>query len=323
MRVGMRRVPLLTGLALCLLAALAGCGTGTNGTSERASQGTRALADRKIKVTATTGMIADLARNIGGDRVTVEALMGPGVDPHLYKATQSDLEKLSGADIIFYNGLHLEGKMTDIFVKMARSRSTVAVSEGIPPEQLREPPEFHGNYDPHIWFDVSLWMKAGETVRDELEKLDPDNAKGYDQRAAEYLAQLNELHGWVRERLLELPKEKRVLVTAHDAFGYFGRAYDVEVMGLQGISTVAEYGLRDVSHLVDTIVARKIGAVFVESSVPQRSIEAVVKGCRDRRHEVKIGGQLFSDAMGAGGTPEGTYQGMVRHNVNTIVEALK
>ncbi len=276
-----------------------------------------------LKVTATTGMIADLVKNIGGDRVVVSALMGPGVDPHLYKATQSDLEKLSGADIIFYNGLHLEGKMTDIFVKMARTRATVPISENIPEEELREPPEMGGNYDPHIWFDVSLWMKAADVVAAELAKLDAPHATGYAERAKAYRDKLEALHAFCREEIATIPRDRRVLVTAHDAFGYFGRAYDIEVMGLQGISTVAEYGLQDLTKLVDFITERKISAVFVESSVPKRSIEALVKGCEQKGHPIRIGGELFSDAMGAEGTPEGTYEGMVRHNVTTIVEALR
>jgi manganese/zinc/iron transport system substrate-binding protein len=304
------------------LALLAGCGGETKENSASRKAGGE-VSERPIKVTTTTMMIADIVKNVAGDRATVERLMGPGVDPHLYKATQADLEKLSGCDIIFYNGLHLEGKMGDIFVKMARTRPVVAVAEDIPQEQLREPPEFHGNFDPHIWFDVSLWMKASETVRDRLKELDPAHAAEYDRGAADYLARLGELHVWCGERLKEIPKEKRVLVTAHDAFGYFGRAYDVEVLGLQGISTVAEYGLRDLSKMVDTLVERKISAVFAESSVPKRSIEALVKGCHDRGHPIRIGGELFSDAMGAEGTPEGTYVGMVRHNVDTIVAALK
>jgi manganese/zinc/iron transport system substrate-binding protein len=307
---------------LAALVVLAGCASDT-ARDPAPSRGAAAIGDRPVRVTTTTMMIADIVKNVGGERVQVERLMGPGVDPHLYKATQADLEKLSGCDIIFYNGLHLEGKMVDIFVKMARTRPVVAVTEDVPQAELREPPEFQGNFDPHIWFDVSLWRRAAETVLDRLKEIDPAHAATYDRNAVDYLARLQDLDGWCEERLKEVPREKRVLVTAHDAFGYFGRAYDVEVLGLQGISTVAEYGLQDLSRMVDLLVERKIGAVFVESSVPQRSIEALVKGCQERGHAIRIGGELFSDAMGADGTPEGTYIGMVRHNVDTIVEALK
>lgn len=268
-------------------------------------------------------MITDATRVIGGEHVEVIGLMGPGVDPHLYKATQGDLERLSSADLILYNGLHLEGKMADVLVKMATKVPTVRVTESIPESELREPPEFQGQYDPHVWFDVRLWMKVVERIRDALIDHDPEHQEDYRANAAQYLAELRELDAYARERIATIPRDRRVLITAHDAFGYFGRAYDIEVMGLQGISTASEYGAQDLARLVDVIVQRQVKAVFVESSISPKSIEALVRGVEGRGGQVKIGGQLYSDAMGEAGTPEGTYVGMVRHNVNTITEALK
>ena len=276
-----------------------------------------------LKVVATTGMIADMVAEVGGSRVEVTGLMGPGVDPHYYKATRGDLEHLAAARVIFYNGLFLEGKLDQIFRKMARSGTVVAVSSAVPEEQLRKPAEFEGNYDPHIWFDVDMWRSAIGVVAATLAKADPGGASLFEANGARYGSELAELDDWVRERLQQVPAERRVLVTAHDAFGYFGRAYGIKVVGLQGISTVAEYGVADVRNLVDLIVARGVPAIFVESSVPERSINAVRAGCLARGHEVVIGGTLYSDAMGAAGSGADTYAGMVRSNVDTIVEALK
>lgn len=276
-----------------------------------------------INVTATTGMVGDIVRNVGGEHVSVTALMGPGVDPHLYKASQQDLSALSGADVIFYNGLHLEGRLSDVLVKMAHRIKTVAVSESIPEDLLREPPEFDGHFDPHIWFDASLWKFAVEHVRDVLVEMAPEHKSVFEANATAYLKELDSLHEYAKTRLSEIPEEQRVLVTAHDAFGYFGRAYNLDVMGLQGISTASEFGLKDVEQLVGILVERKVKAVFVESSVPTKSIEALMEGARANGHEVKMGGELFSDAMGEAGTPEGTYLGMFKHNVDTIAGALK
>lgn len=277
----------------------------------------------KLRVTTTIGMIADVAQNVGGDHVEITALMGPGVDPHLYKASQGDLEKLAGADMVLYNGLHLEGRMVDVLVNLASRVKTVQVTETIPVEMLREPPEFAGHYDPHVWFDVSMWRYTAERIRDAFSEMDPDNKDDYSANATAYMAKMDELHAYAKEQLATIPEAQRVLITAHDAFGYFGRAYNVEVMGIQGISTAGEYGLRDIERLVNVIVERKIKAVFVESSVPTKSIEALIAGASSKGHSVANGGQLFSDAMGTAGTPEGTYIGMVRHNIDTIVKALK
>jgi len=276
-----------------------------------------------LEVTCTTGMIADAARIVGGAHVRVSGLMGPGVDPHLFKPSEGDVNRLGGSDLIFYNGLNLEGKMGDLFVKMSGTRPVVAVTELMPDSLKREPPEFLGHYDPHVWFDVSLWSLAVRRIRDACVELDPAHRDDYVRNAAAYLDTLAVLDDQVRAAIAEIPAGRRVLVTAHDAFGYFGRAYAIEVVGLQGISTVSEFGLADVRRLVSMIAERGIKAVFIESSVPRRSIDAVVEGCRGRGHDVAVGGTLFSDAMGEAGTPEGTYVGMVRANVRTIVEALR
>jgi manganese/zinc/iron transport system substrate-binding protein len=268
-------------------------------------------------------MIADTASRIAGPHAQVDALMGPGVDPHLYKASESDVTRLARADLILYNGLHLEGKMSDILVQMARERPVVAVGSAAPESELREPPEFAGQYDPHIWFDVRLWSLTVGLIEGELSKLDPAHAADFKRNADIVRADLEELDAWVEEQISTIPMEQRVLVTAHDAFGYFGRRYRIDVRGLQGISTAAEAGLKDVEALVDLIVSRKVKAIFVETSVPRKSIEAVQAACKARGHDVAIGGLLFSDAMGAAGTPEGAYVGMVQHNVNTIVGALR
>lgn len=282
------------------------------------------LAARKIRVATTVGMVADIARNIGGERVQVTSLMGPGTDPHYYKATAGDVRVLDNADVIFYGGLELEGRMTEIFEKIAQNgKPTVPVSRDVPLGLLRQPREFKGRYDPHLWFDVTLWQRCAKTVAAELAKMDPQSAALYQKNAVAYDAALSKLHQYVQSQIATLPKNRRVLITAHDAFGYFGRQYGVEVRGLQGTSTTAEAGARDVQDLARVIADRKIKAIFVESSVPRNTIEAVQKAVGARGWDVAIGGQLFSDAMGADGTPEGTYVGMVRHNVDTIVKALK
>jgi manganese/zinc/iron transport system substrate-binding protein len=278
---------------------------------------------KKIRIITTTGMIQDAVQNIVGDHAEVNALMGPGVDPHLYKATHGDLEGLTEADIIFYNGLHLEGKMGEVFEKLARLKPVIAIGDEIPEEKLRKVPGFQGAYDPHIWFDVSLWKHAVQAVSHFMQQYDSANREEYKDRTARYLVRLDSLHQAVKGSVQEVPHSQRVLITAHDAFGYFGDAYGIEVRGLQGISTLSEFGLRDVTDLVDFIISRKVKAIFVETSVSQKSIEAVVEGCREKNWNVRIGGSLFSDAMGTAGTPEGTYIGMVSANVKTIVESLK
>ncbi|RME76251.1 MAG: manganese transporter [Planctomycetota bacterium] len=272
---------------------------------------------------ATVGMLADAAREVAGERAEVAGLMGPGVDPHLYKASETDVELLVGADLILYVGLHLEGKMGSLFERLETRRPVVGVGETLPEAALRTVPGFAGAHDPHIWFDVKLWARALAALPGALARIDPEGRAAFEQRFARYRAELEALDRWVRERIATIPPERRVLVTAHDAFGYFGRAYGVEVIGLQGISTVTEAGLADVARLVDLLVERRIPAVFVESSVSRRGVQAVIEGARARGHAVRVGGTLYSDALGPPGSGAETYIGMVRHNVNTIVEALR
>ena len=273
-----------------------------------------------IRATATVGMVADLVRNIGGEWVTVDCLMGPGVDPHRYKTTPGDVRRLRSADFIAFSGLHLEGKMAEVLHRLGAYKASVAAAEAIDESLLLQE---EGAADPHVWFDVSLWKKAGEAVAERLIAFDPPHAEDYRRNAASYFKQLDELHEYAKRRLATIPKERRVMVTAHDAFRYFGRAYDVEVRGIQGISTDDEAGVKHVNDLVQFLIDRKVKAVFVETSVSDRNLRAVLEGCQSRGWKVELGSELYSDALGDEGTPEGTYIGMVRHNVDAIVEALK
>jgi manganese/zinc/iron transport system substrate-binding protein len=281
-------------------------------------------AERPIRVITTVSMVTDLVKQVGGDRVEVAGLMGAGVDPHLYKATAADVSKLMQADVIFYNGLVLEGKMTDIFAKLARSKKFVyAVTEGAPEKRLLEPPEFEGHYDPHVWFDVELWAACAQTVVKGLAEFSPKDKAHFEQRGKEVAAKLRALHEWSLKKAGELPKDKRILITSHDAYNYFGRAYGFQVVGLQGVSTVTEAGLADMAKLVDFIKQKHVKAIFVESSVSPATIQRIANDAG-----VKVGGELFSDAMGTPGQMEngydlGTYEGMIKHNLTTIVEALK
>lgn len=276
----------------------------------------------KPLVVCTTGMIADAVKQIGGDSIEVTSLMGPGVDPHLYKATQGDLKKLREADVIFYNGLRLEGKMGEVLEKLSAIKTVVPVAATIDSSRLMADPVYGEAYDPHIWFDVSLWSQTLETVRTTLSDADPESQEYFSSNAGNYAKELENLHEWVNEHISRIPRQQRILITAHDAFNYFGKAYNLEVRGLQGISTLSEFGLKDRVDLVNFIVENKIPAVFVETSVSQKNIQSIVEACRQKGHEVVIGGNLYSDAMGAAGTPEGTYVGMVEYNVNTIVSSL-
>ncbi|MCL4274284.1 MAG: zinc ABC transporter substrate-binding protein [Anaerolineales bacterium] len=278
----------------------------------------------KLNIVTTTGMIADIAKNVGGEHVDVIALMGPGVDPHLYKASEGDVRRLQEANLIFYSGLHLEAQLGEVLEKMNDfGIRTVAVTDKIDRAILLANPQYPDQYDPHVWFDVTMWMKAVEQVRETLSETDPSHRSEYEANAQAFLAQLEELHQYVLSQAGTVPPEKRVIITAHDAFSYFGRAYGFEVRGLQGISTEAQAGTADVQDLASFIVENQIPAIFVESSVPQRNVEAVQAAVQAQGFDVQIGGSLFSDAMGSEGTPEGTYIGMVRHNIDTIVAALK
>lgn len=274
-----------------------------------------------IQALCTTGMVADLVREVGGPHVQVSALMGAGVDPHLYKATPGDVSRLSSADIVFYSGWHLEGKMTEVFTHLAHTKPCVAAAEGIPSSKLLT--DASGVPDPHLWFDVSLWSEAAARIAAALARFDPPHQADYAAALEKYQARLRALHDSAREQLAEIPREQRALVTAHDAFRYFGKAYDIEVHGVQGISTDSEAGVKQVNDLVDLLVRRKIKAVFVESSVSEQNVQALLEGCRARGHTVTIGGELFSDAMGAAGTSAGTYIGMIEHNVRVIATALR
>lgn len=333
------------GLAVILVALVVAGGTTGCLNSDAQVDGGRSTAtfdgEYPFLVVCTTGMVADVVVNVGGDHVQVlEAggvkldkggdhvrvvqMMGEGVDPHLYKASPGDLSLIDRADVIFYSGLHLEGKLADVFVRMARRKPTVAVTEKLDmtaDERLLEVED--GFYDPHVWFDVSLWSETVDVVAEELARFDPDHAGDYRANAKTYRAELAELHQHCRERIAVIPEGRRVLVTAHDAFHYFGRAYGLQVKAIQGISTDSEASAKHIEDLVEFIVSRRIKAVFVESSVSDRNIRLLIDGCRARGHTVTVGGELFSDAMGKPGTEEGTYVGMVRHNVETIVRALQ
>ncbi|MFG0274804.1 MAG: metal ABC transporter solute-binding protein, Zn/Mn family [Phycisphaerales bacterium] len=282
-----------------------------------------APAEPGFTVVCTIGQIADITRQVAGDRAEVIGLLGPGVDPHLYKLTRSDVGQLRAADLVFYNGLLLEGKMIDALVRLASSGKPVhAVTESIDEENLLTPEAFAGAYDPHVWMDPQAWAKAVEQVRDRLIAFDPAGEAAYRGNAGAYLDELAALDAYAERVLATVPADRRVLVTAHDAFNYFGRRFGFEVLGIQGISTESEAGVREIESLVNVLVERGIPAVFVETTVSQRNIKALIEGARSRGHEVVIGGSLFSDAMGAGGTYEGTYLGMLDHNVTTIAPAL-
>ena len=277
-----------------------------------------------IRITATTTMVADLVKQVGGDRVQVAGLMGPGVDPHLYKAAASDITKLQKAEVIFYNGLLLEGKLQDVLARLARSKKFVyPVTEAIPEKELLEPESFGGHYDPHVWFDPTLWSKCVDTVVKGLSEFQPAGKADFEKRGKEARERMRALHDWALKKVAELPQEKRVLITSHDAFNYFGRAYKFQVVGLQGISTVEEASLASMTKLVDFVKQHRVKAIFVESSVSPAAIKRISQDAG-----AKIGGELFSDAMGTPGQIEhgydlGTYEGMIKHNVHTVVEALK
>lgn len=274
-------------------------------------------------VVATTGQIADAIKEISGDHLQVSALMGPGVDPHLYKATQSDLSKLDKAEVIFYNGLHLEGQMLDIFEQMAKDKTVLAVGETLDEKQLLASDTDAMLHDPHIWFDVELWKGVVKAISTQLQEEYPEFKEDFQTNEAAYLKKLDDLQSYAEKRVNEIPQQQRILVTAHDAFNYFGRSQGFEVRGLQGLSTDSEYGVKDVQEMVDFLVENKIKALFIESSVSDKAMKAVMEGAKEKGHDIVIGGELFSDAMGAEGTTEGTYIGMYQHNIDTIVDALK
>ncbi|SFN45411.1 manganese/zinc/iron transport system substrate-binding protein [Bizionia echini] len=278
----------------------------------------------KLKVVTTTTMITDLVQNIGGNYIAVEGLMGSGVDPHLYKASEGDVNKIARADVIFYGGLHLEGKLVEVFEKMgSQNINTIAVSDTLDKKTLIGSEYFASNYDPHIWFDVTNWELITQFVVKKLSEANPENQAIFKKNGEDYLNKLQALNVHIKSVIKTLPENKRILVTAHDAFNYFGQAYGFEVVGLQGLSTATEAGVQDVQNLATFIIDKQVKAIFIESSVPKRTIEALQAAVQYKGFDVQIGGTLYSDALGNAGTEEGTYIGMFRYNVNTIVNALK
>ncbi len=315
-----------TGLLLPMLIWI-GCGGSASGPQPgqaiKASESAGTL-DRRtpIQAVATTGMVADLVRHVGQQHVDLTQLLGAGVDPHLYKATRDDVQTILSGEIVFYSGLMLEGKMSDTLVKIARSKPVVAVTERVAETELLEPEDFRGHLDPHVWMDVSAWSQCVDVVAKSLAEFDPSHEADYIANAAAYRVQLEQLHQYGLKSLGSIPQDSRVLITSHDAFNYFGRAYGLDVRGVQGISTESEAGLQRINELVELLVARRVKAVFVESSVPRKNIDALIEGVRSRGHEIVVGGELYSDAMGETGTYEGTYFGMLDHNITLVTRAL-
>lgn len=274
-------------------------------------------------IVTTVAMVTDIVRQVAGDKAEVTGLVGEGVDPHLYKPTRSDMLTLQKADVVFYNGLMLEGKMSDALVRLARGGKPVyAVTELLDEKYLLEPEEMQGHFDPHVWMDASAWSRCVEAVAKVLSEYDPPNAELYRANARKLQEEIGRLHEYAKKVIASIPEKQRVLITAHDAFNYFGRAYGIKVMGIQGISTESDPGLKDINSLVDYIVQNRVQAVFVETSVADKNVRALVEGAKARGHTVVIGGTLFSDAMGPAGTYEGTYVGMIDHNATTIARAL-
>lgn len=311
-----RRKGVIMWFAAASLAMLvAACGSGASETSDGTDDH-----EGKVKVVTTIAQIAEPLSVIGGDRFEVRALMGPGVDPHLYQATQSDIRRLEEADVIFYNGLHLEANMLKAFEEMGKQKPVIAVAETVPEEKLLRDED--GAVDPHVWFDIDLWKEALEAAVEQMKATLEDAADELEANKTAYFAELDALKQEALDKMSRIPREQRVLVTAHDAFGYFGRMLDMRVVGLQGLSTEDEVGLTDIEDTIAILEEYRVPAVFVESSINPDKINAVLEGAKKRGLQVRLGGELFSDAMGEAGSPEGTYLGMYRHNVDTIYRAL-
>lgn len=326
----------LTVLSGIVLAGLIACGcsgsndpgatngsspaTGT-GSSDSGASNTDSVG--KLNIVTTTAMVSDIVTAVAGDRAVVEGLITGNQDPHMFTAGSNAVKKMLGADAVFYNGLMLEGRMADDFAQVGRKgRPVFPVTEALDREILREPPEFEGHWDPHVWMDVALWSECVAYVAQELGTLDASSSEDYQGRAVAYRKQLAELDSYIKEVIGTVPAEQRYLVTAHDAFGYFAEAYDIEVKAIQGISTDSQAAISDINSLVDFIVEKKVPAIFVESSVSPKNIEAVIEGCSSRGWTLKVGAELYSDAMGEPGTYEGTYIGMMDHNATKIARAL-
>lgn len=312
-----RRSTVRAGAAVLAL-ALAASGCSSRGTEAGAQE----IGDRQLRIATTTNFITDTVRQIAGERAVVSGLMGPGVDPHLYKATAGDVRTLRESDVVFYGGLDLEGRLADLFVELAADRTTVAVSGAAPEDELLEPAEFGGKFDPHIWFDPELWAFGMREVATTLQEIDPDHAADYDDRLAALSAEVDAVDAECRRLLDAVPERSRLLVTSHDAFNYFGRRYGLDVEAIQGISTAAEATTTDIERIAGLLADRAVPAVFVESSVPRQTLEAVIASARSRGQDVEIGGELFSDAAGQEGTPEATYPGMLRHNCQVVAAGL-
>ena len=314
-----RKQPLLQIALVLMVLGLVGCGQGGNAADDTGNE----LGEPPFNVVTTTGMVRDIVTEVVGEKGDVTNLMGEGVDPHLYDPTRNDVIKLRNADVVFYSGLLLEGRMTDTFIRVAQQGKPIyPVTELIDSQFLIEAADFAGEQDPHVWMDVQAWSKAVDAVAQKMAELDPDNAQFYRDNAASYQQRLEALDSYVQKSIDSIPEKQRVLVTAHDAFNYFGRRYGIEVRGIQGISTQSEAGTNDINRLVDFLVDNDIPAVFVETSVSDKAVRALVQGANSRGHDVVIGGLLFSDAMGQPGTYEGTYIGMLDHNATTITRAL-
>lgn len=306
----------LLALAAAGVALLAGC-------TSTAASGGEPIGDRPVRVTTTTNFITDTVARIGGDAVEVTGLMGPGVDPHLYRASAGDVQALREADVILYGGLQLEGRMAELLDRLAERQPTRAVTDGIPRADLLAPaPGTDEEYDPHVWFDVTLWQQVSRTIAETLTERDPARAAGYAANLRTYLAELSELDAHITERMAAIPPERRLLVTSHDAFEYFGRRYGLEVEGVQGVSTAAEATTADVERVAALIAERGVPTVFVESSVPRQTIDALLAAAAQRGAAVTVGGELFTDAAGSPGTPEGTYVGMLRANADLVSTGL-
>ena len=303
---------------LLVVALVMGCARHAGG------DGPRDVSDRTMRVVATTNILGDLVRQVAGDHVELTTLMGPGIDPHLYKASEGDVQRMAQADVVLYNGLDLEGKMTEVFAEMQRQgvRTSAVADAAVPDRLLIDSAEYAGNFDPHVWFDVELWRRVTQHVADVLARADTARAELYRANARRYAQRLDSLDRYVTKQTQRVPAPQRVLVTSHDAFSYLGRAYDVDVRGLQGISTTSEAGAQDVQALASFVTKRRIPALFVETSVSPRGIEAVRQAVRAKGFTVRVGGTLYGDALGDRGTPEGTYVGAVRHNIDTIVRGL-
>jgi manganese/zinc/iron transport system substrate-binding protein len=309
-----------TATLLAAVALSAGCAN----LGERT--GSAPVGDGEVKVVTTTNFITDTVRQIGGARVSVRALMGPGVDPHLYKASAGDVSALRDADVIFYGGLFLEAKMDEVFREIGGSRPVFAVAGMIPHARLLKAPvnaSAEEEFDPHVWFDPSLWRYAALTVRDGLIEVDPEGAEAYRRNTRRFLADIKTLDRQTRRRLSGIPERQRVLVTSHDAFRYLGRRYGIQVAAIQGLSTAAEATTADIERIAGLVADRGVKAVFIESSVPRQTVEAVLDSAREKGQEAEVGGELYSDSAGELGTREGTYQGMFEANVDSIVEGLK